>query len=296
MHARPHSLEHALELLQQRPWSILAGGTDFYPGLRDQAPTGAVIDITSIEALRQISTDGGAVRIGALATWSALVAADLPPAFDAIKAASLEVGSLQIQNRATVVGNLCNASPAADGVPPLLCLDAEVELTSVSGCRRVPLDQFIVGNRKTVRKPDELVTAIIIPAIACTGHSAFIKLGARRYLVISISMVAANIALSGAGAIDRAAVAVGSCSEVARRLSSLEHWLHGRQSAEVLANPATDALTASIQAAVAADLAPIDDVRATADYRIQAASELVSRAVFQAIGQAAASGGEGSNC
>ena len=286
MHARPHSLEHALELLQQRSWSILAGGTDFYPGLRDQAPVGPVIDITSIEALRQISTEDGSVRIGALATWSALVAADLPPAFDALKAASIEVGSLQIQNRATVAGNLCNASPAADGVPPLLCLDAEVELTSVFGCRRVPLGQFIVGNRKTVRNPDELVTAIIIPASACTGHSAFIKLGARRYLVISISMVAANVSLNASGGIERAAIAVGSCSEVARRLPSIERWLHGRQAADGLANPADDELTVLIKTAVAADLAPIDDVRATANYRLQAASALVSRAVIQAMARA----------
>lgn len=286
MHARPHSLEHALELLQQGSWSILAGGTDFYPSLGDQAPAGAVIDITSINALRQISVDDGTVRIGALATWSALVATDLPPAFDALKAAALEVGSLQIQNRATVAGNLCNASPAADGVPPLLCLDAEVELTSTSGVRRVALDQFIMGNRKTARKSDELVTAIIIPSQACSGYSAFQKLGARRFLVISISMVAANIDIGTAGQIERASVAVGSCSEVARRLPSLERGLCGKQTTDVLANPPPADVVAMVNTAVQADLSPIDDIRATADYRRLAAAELVLRVITQVVASA----------
>ena len=302
MYARPQTLEQALELLAQGPRTILAGGTDYYPGLRDRAPTTAVIDITSIDALNSIVVDdkSGAVRIGALTTWSALVEASLPPAFDALKAAAIEVGSVQIQNRATLAGNLCNASPAADGVPPLLCLDAEVELTSLNGVRCVPLGQFIQGNRKTLRNVDEMVTAILIPANASAEHSAFIKLGTRRYLVISISMVAANIELEPSGQIRRASISVGSCSEVATRLPSLEHALTGMQACDFSAGDVSDGLpeeqrvTATmpasikeqIDAAVRADLNPISDVRATGDYRLQAATVLIERAVTRAVASA----------
>jgi CO/xanthine dehydrogenase FAD-binding subunit len=288
MYAQPQSLEQALELLQQRQWSILAGGTDYYPSLRDQAPTGAVIDITSIATLRGIVTDpdSGHIRIGALATWSALVAANLPGAFDGLKAAAIEVGSVQIQNRATLAGNLCNASPAADGVPPLLCLDAEVELASAAGVRQVPLGDFVQGNRRTLRKPDELVTAIIIPAGACTGTSAFIKLGSRRYLVISIAMAAANIELDGDGCISRAALAVGSCSEVATRLPAVERAIIGLSTnSDHLEQQLVDA-----SAAGADLLQPIDDIRATSTYRKHAAQELIGRVLHRAaVSQASAS-------
>src|SRR4029077_8004802 len=96
-------------------------------------------------------------------TWTDVLHVPLPRCFDALKGAAREVGSVQIQNRGTVAGNLCNASPAADGVPPLLARDAEVELTSSAGPRRMPLAEFIVGNRKTARRVDEILTAVIVP-------------------------------------------------------------------------------------------------------------------------------------
>lgn len=285
MHARPNSLERALELLDQGSWSILAGGTDYYPGLRDRAPTGAVIDITSIAALRQIVIDDqhSVYRIGALTTWSDLVAAELPPAFDALKAAAIEVGSIQIQNRATIAGNLCNASPAADGVPPLLCLDADVELASAAGTRRVALGQFIQGNRKIERNANEMVTAILVPLNATRGHSAFLKLGARRFLVISISMVSANLELDADGRIKKAWIAVGSCSEVAMRLPSLEQALTGLAAAGFSADQGRAELADVIATTVRADLKPIDDVRASRLYRLQAAAELILRVIASAV-------------
>jgi CO/xanthine dehydrogenase FAD-binding subunit len=124
---------------------------------------------------------------------------------------------VQIQNSGTVAGNLCNASPAADGVPPLLALDASVELASVAGTRRLKLDDFILGPRRTARRADELLAAILIPKPRAAAHSHFLKLGARRYLVISIAMVAAAIE-SERGKITTARVAVGACGPVAQRL------------------------------------------------------------------------------
>ena len=171
---------------------ILAGGTDFYPSLGERLPQGHVVDITALGEIRGVSIEEQWVRIGGLTTWSEVIRAPLPRCFDALKAAAREVGSFgtDLQNRGTVAGNLCNASPAADGVPPLLALDAEVELASAAGRRRVPLAQFIAGNRKTLRRADEILAAVLVPRRVEDAASAFLKLGARRYLVISISMVA----------------------------------------------------------------------------------------------------------
>src|SRR5690606_23592351 len=121
--------------------------------------------------------------------------------------AALEVGSGQIQNVASIAGNLCNASPAADGVPGLMVLDAEVELRSATTTRRLPLEKFILGNRRTALAPGEMVTAIRVPKASTSGTSAFVKLGARRYLVISIAMAAVRLTVED-GRVGSAAVAV----------------------------------------------------------------------------------------
>ncbi len=271
---RPKQLREALALLDAQSWDILAGGTDYYPGLRDNAPTRPVLDITAIGGLRHIRRESGFWRVGALATWSDLVAADLPPSFEGLKLAAREVGSVQIQNRATIAGNICNASPAADGVPPLLTLDAEVELSSAIGVRRLALTEFITGNRATMLTPSELVTAILIPETSATGNSRFLKLGARKYLVISIAMAAVRVDSGSDGRVCDAAISVGSCSEVAKRLPALEQAIIGCSSAEACDAVNVDQL---------AGLVPIDDIRATADYRGAAAVELVRRALLSCI-------------
>src|ERR1700678_2021046 len=127
MYARPANLDDALGLFARGP-RVLRGSTDIFPGAGESPLRGNCVDVTNIATLRGVRLQGNAVRIGATTTWSDIVAADLPPAFDALKVAARDVGAVQIQNRGTIGGNLCNASPAADGVPPLLILDAEVEL------------------------------------------------------------------------------------------------------------------------------------------------------------------------
>ena len=264
---RPHRLEEALGALA-RPLTVLAGGTDFYPARVGRSVDEDVLDISAIAALRGISADPGGWRLGATTTWGELAAADLPPLFDGLKQAAVEVGGRQIQNAGTIAGNLCNASPAADGVPPLLALDADVEIASRAGSRRVPLAAFITGNRRTVLLPGELVVALHVPKAAPGAQSAFLKLGARRYLVISIAMAATTLEIA-AGRIVRARVAVGACSAVAQRLPALEAALAG-------AVPDA-ALGARVEAAHLAPLAPIDDVRGSAGYRGEAALTLVRR-------------------
>src|SRR5690606_12010591 len=148
-----------------------------------------------LDELRGVSETASHVVIGARTTWTDLIRHPLPAAFDALKQAAREVGSVQIQNVASVAGNLCNASPAADGAPALLVLDAEVELRSRAGSRMLPLQDFILGNRRTAIEPGEIVTAIRIPKASIAGSSSFQKLGARRYLVISIAMAAARMVI-----------------------------------------------------------------------------------------------------
>jgi CO/xanthine dehydrogenase FAD-binding subunit len=277
---RPTELGDALAALDTRvagtgaaraPRAILAGGTDFYPARVGHAIDEDILDITALP-LGGIEERADHWRIGALATWSELIATPLPPCFDALKLAAREVGGVQIQNAGTIAGNLCNASPAADGVPPLLAMDADIELASAAGERRVPLAQFITGNRKTARRPDELLTAIRIPRPAGGTQSAFLKLGARRYLVISIVMVAATVEPDERNQIHRARIAVGACAPAAQRLRALESALNGLP---------IDAGLATLVCAehLAQALAPIDDVRASAAYRNGAALTLVRRAL-----------------
>ena len=269
---RPTELGDALRALgAHSPRAILAGGTDFYPARVGRTIDEDILDITALP-LGGIEERSDHWRIGALATWSELIAAPLPPCFDALKAAAREVGGAQIQNAGTVAGNLCNASPAADGVPPRLAMDAAVELASAGGERRVPLARFVTGNRKTARRADELVTAIRVPKPVPGTGSTFLKLGARRYLVISIVMVAATIEPDERNQIRRARIAVGACAPAAQRLGALESALNGLP---------IDARLATVVCAehLAQALAPIDDVRGSAQYRNDAALTLVRRAL-----------------
>lgn len=271
MFLRPRTLEEACAALAEAPAVILSGGTDYYPALGDRAPPDRTLDISRLGSLEAITVASDHVRIGARATWSRLIRTALPPCFDALKAAAREVGSVQIQNVATPVGNVCNASPAADGVPPLLALDAEVELASAAGTRTLPLAAFLQANRRTARRPDEVATALLVPLTIPEARSVFLKLGARRYLVISIVMVAVALEADADGCVGAARVAVGSCSAVARRLPALEEALLGE--------PIGPGLGRVAAAEHLAPLSPIDDIRASAAYRDEAGLEIVRRAV-----------------
>ncbi|MER8681420.1 xanthine dehydrogenase family protein subunit M [Mesorhizobium sp. M0306] len=274
-YAKPTTVDDALALLGEGQWRILAGGTDFYPAQGSKPFRDNVLDINGLVALRGIAEAENHWLVGARTTWTDLVRHRLPAAFEALKQAAREVGSVQIQNVASIAGNLCNASPAADGVPALLVLDAEVELRSAVASRHLPLAEFILGNRRTALQPGEMVTAIRIPKPATAGSSAFVKLGARRYLVISIAMAAARLAVED-GVVRNAAVAVGSCSVVAGRLAGVEAALRGL--------PVGQALATAIQSAPMDELSPIGDVRGSAEYRLDAAREIVARAVLGAVG------------
>ncbi len=268
---RPGSIGEATRLLAGGPWAVLAGGTDLYPAHVGRPLAASLLDISAIAGLRGVGRDALGWSIGATTTWSDLLGADLPPLFDALKAAAREIGGVQIQNMGTVAGNLCNASPAADGTPVLIALGASAVLRSERGEREVPVEQFVLGNRRTVRAADELLVAIRVPARGPRARSVFLKLGGRRYLTISVTMVALVVDGDAAGALSYAGVAVGSCAAMARRLPRLE--------ARLRAAPAGADLAALVEPADLAPLTPIDDLRASAAYRRDATATLLRRAL-----------------
>jgi N-methylhydantoinase B len=271
---RPTSLAEALAIRVEHDVTILAGGTDVYPVRTARRAWGDpthkdVLDITAVPGLRGITEEPGGWRLGALTTWSDLAMADLPPLFDGYRQAAREVGGVQVQNLGTLAGNIVTASPAGDGIPNLMALDAQVELASRAGTRTLPFSAFATGYRQTALRPDEIVTALIVPTLD-GARSTFLKLGARKYLVISIAMVSAVAVTDAEGRITTARIAVGACSAVAKRLTSLEAALAGVPLA---------AAASRVEAGHFASLAPIDDVRASGAYRLTAAQALVRDAL-----------------
>jgi len=268
----PTSLASALDIAGLAGSRVVAGGTDLYPSAKQGIRPKHFLDVSRVGGLGNIGITDAEIRIGATASWTQIIQADLPPAFDGLKQAAREVGSVQIQNAATLAGNLCNASPAADGVPPLLSLSADVELSSAArGVRRLPLADFIKGVRKTALADDELMTAVIVPTPAAGARSAFEKLGSRHYLVISITMTAAVVECDTEGRITSASVAVGACSPVAQRLPAVEKAAIGMVPADIKISPD-----------LMAQLTPISDVRGSDEYRLDVVAEQCARAIRKA--------------
>ena len=264
--ARPSTMAEAVAALAAGG-RVLAGGTDLYPA----GFSGPAVDVTAVAEMQGVRLGPRELRIGAAATWAEVAVASLPAGARALQQAAGLVGGWQIQNAGTVGGNLCNASPAADGVPPLLAMGAEVEIAGPSGLRRMSLAAFLLGPRRVALAPGEVLVAVVVPSAGHSGVSRFLKLGARAHLVISIAMVAVRI-VAREGRVAEACVAVGACSPVAVRLAAVERALEGVRLVEA-AHVAVDVSA----------LAPLDDIRATAAYRREAAAELVRRAVAEVV-------------
>ena len=272
---RPASLSDALDVLQKHQVAILAGGTDFFPSKGEQPIEVDILDVTKITEFNDIIEHDTGYRIGANVTWSQLQKADLPPVFDGLKLAGREVGSVQIQNTGTLVGNICNASPVADGVPALLTLQTKVEISSPAGMRLVDLGAFIQDIRKIDLNTNEIVSALHVPKCAPDTKSSFLKLGSRKYLVISIAMIAVVIHVEEDVIVD-VKIAVGACSKVAQRLTGLESELIGQNISVLLQDDV-------VRPEHLSNLTPIDDVRGTGAYRLDAVVELCRRTLLDAL-------------
>jgi CO/xanthine dehydrogenase FAD-binding subunit len=256
----PRNLGDALRLLHERaPLVPLAGCTDVYVGLNfGTFKPRAFLDLWGLDELRGIRVRRDVLSIGALATYTDLIGAkSVRERLPILVQAASEVGGPQIQNRGTLAGNIANASPAGDSLPVLMVAEALVVLRSVEGERRVPLNGFYTGYRKTVMQPNELIVAVEVPEVR--GRQWFRKVGTRAAQAISKVVMA--------GVRDRRAVrvAVGSVGPTVVRLPRTEALL------------AEGAAIAEAQAALDAEIAPIDDVRSTATYRKQVARNLLAR-------------------
>jgi CO/xanthine dehydrogenase FAD-binding subunit len=253
----PHTLEEALQLKAEQPDArFVQGGTDVLVELNfDRSRPPALINLNEVAELRGVTRDDGALVLGSGLTYAeamhGLVAEELP----ALAEASRTVGSPQIRNRGTIGGNLGTASPAGDALPPLLTEEAEVEMLSLRGRRRLPLSEFLIGVKRNALAPDEIITAVRVRPSG--ARQTFMKIGPRNAMVISVCSLALEV--------DRERgelrAAFGSAAPTVRLVTA----------------PLDEA--ESFPALVASSASPIDDVRGTAAYRRHALEVLARRAL-----------------
>lgn len=282
----PASVDEALTLLAAHgPQArLLAGGTDLMVLLRRHkiAPT-CLIDVGRLPGLNTLATASGEIVIGAGVCHRQIEASPLfRGALRALPEACATVGSVQIRNVATVAGNLCNASPAADTPPVLLTFGARVRLASAAGVRELPLEEFFLGYRSTALQAGELLTEIRLPAPPPRTGSRFEKLGRRRAMEISIACVAATVTLAADDRLSSVRIGLGSVAPTSLRARQAEALLQGQR--------LSDELLAAAGGAAAAECAPIDDLRATGEYRRLVVATLVERAVASAARRARGEG------
>ena len=278
----PHSLPEALAQIATAEALPLAGGTNVIPDLRSGRHKARILlDISRLDELHGIRRENGHVIIGGGVTLGELLASPLVNEHAApLKQAVRLFANPLVRNRATLAGNLVDASPAADTAPPLLVLDAEVNLVSQAGCRTVPLKDFFIGVRKTVRRPDELLSGVRFPVTSLPPAGTacgYYKLGLRKADAISVVSVAIRLEVEADGHCRLARIALGSVAPTPIRAIAAEESLCG----QALTGKAF--MEAGELAAMA--VSPISDLRASADYRRRMVKVLVQRLLAQAADQ-----------
>jgi len=277
---RPNSLRELVDLLDETGGRILAGGTDIIPRMRyDMFPASVLVDASDITELSFIKEVDDQIAIGALTTHQEIVnSALLRSVNPALIAAAASVGSNATRNRGTLGGNIANASPAADTIPPLLAFDTQIQLVRKGVERSVPLKEFLVGPGKTSLEAGELIHSIIFSRLSGAWGAAFQKMGKRKGMAIAVVSVAAAVVLDSSGLVQDARVALGSVAPTVVRSARAEKMLIGT---EANSGAIRDAANAVVE-----DISPISDVRSTAEYRRHAAQVLTRRALEEAVGRA----------
>ncbi len=275
----PRDLSSALTALQElgpkaRP---MAGGTDLLLAMRDKGlPVETLVDISGLPELQGIEVLGdGSLSIGAGVTLrqvetSPIVRCGWPILAEGVGG----IGSMQVRNRGTLGGNLCNASPAADSAPPLLVLNASAEIVSVAGNRVVPIEDFFLSPGKTVLERGELLKRVIVPPMKPGMCAAFVAWGPRNAMDIDVANAAVSLVLSDSVTCTEARVALGSVAATPIRAPLAESFLVGKLGDERIRKAAEEAL---------GQACPLDDVRATSEFRCRLVPVLVRRATRQAM-------------
>ena len=274
----PQTLDEALELRRQhQDAKIIAGGSDLIVQLRDGiVRANQLLNISSLKELRFIRTDRDRIQIGSLTTYSELINSQVirKHAWPLAQAAR-QIGATQLQNTATIGGNLGNASPAGDSIPPLYALDTTIITRSVMGRREIPIDQFYLGYRKTALLPDELIEQLYFRPLQPDDASAYLKLGLRGANAISIVDVAVALRQRNISSFSNARVALGAVAPTVKRALNSEKILQAR--------PLDREVFRKAAILAAEDANPIDDIRASAEYRLNAVSSLVYQALCIAV-------------
>lgn len=274
------TLRSVLEALKSADEStrVIAGGTDLMVELRTgRTRASRVIDIRGLAELRGLRAESDGLRIGALECCGDLRrSAVVRERFDVLARACAEVGAEQIQARATLGGNLGTASPAADLTPVLLALDARVRLVALDGARELPLDEFLIGYRRTARRPDELIESIWLPWPAPGTRCAFRKVGTRRAQSISKLVVALSLRLES-NVVREVRASAGAVAPRTIRLRALERELDQRA-------PSRELCRRAAHAAALEDATPIDDVRSSASYRRHALARTLETLLLELTG------------
>ena len=274
----PRSLAGALDALRPGPDAAatpLAGGTNLIVDLRAKRERpDRIVGLGEVAELKGMEFGEDRISIGGATTVSDLLySAEIAEAAPSLAESARLFAGLMVRNTATVAGNIACGSPAADLVPPLLSLDADVTLASAVAARTVPLDEYFLGYRRDVRRPDELITRVSWPRLPGRCVNTFYKLARRKGDAITVTGVAVTIAAAG-GVCTRARIALGAVAPVVLRAKEAERGLEGR----ALTSAAID----EAAAAAAGAASPIDDLRASAEYRLHTVEALVRRLVSQA--------------
>jgi carbon-monoxide dehydrogenase medium subunit len=268
----PRSLADAVRALAEPEACVLAGGTDLLIRMRAEPPRAQrIVDVKAIPELRAIALDAEGVRLGAaVPCWEISQHADLKRLFPGLVEAAELIGSMQIQSRASLGGNLCNASPAADAVPALIALGAQCEIAGPHGSREVAAESFVTGPGETVLQAGEFLVALRVPAPPPRSRDAYLRFTPRGEMDIAVVGAGVSVTLDDADVCRSARVVLGAVAPTALVVPEAAHALVG--------TPLDDAALARAGAAASAAAQPVDDKRGTASYRRKLAGVLTRRA------------------